>query len=391
VTGEPADGTVPVRLDLPALLPTVSVPAGHLVLLERLGLDAVVAVLGRADGTVQVELPDGSTSAYTLANSADHAALLEQIRSGTAGRVEGRFLMDALLNHGHLAKLEPLWGPSALARPVPFGALVDTLPGKAERYIHRIRLADQAGHISAGAAILPQITRVPSLRAPAAPVLDVPDSTGGTLTASARVRDAFDLRWLLLFALGADLDTPLDERMLDRPQLLRLPNRRDLYPQRGIRLRLRDGSLLAPLAVDAATGAVQLPDRVITAAVTPAAGFDRRVCVWAVALTRDGIPSRVTGPRTAFTGPVPLVVPPLAVGTAAGEDRASWSALTVGAQVALERSTDAGATWERVTPWLPESTTGYSLPAGQAASRRYRLLLRGTRGQLATGSAVTPT
>jgi hypothetical protein len=59
--------------------------------------------------------------------------------------------------------------------------------------------------------------------------------------------------------------------------------------------------------------------------------------------------------------------------------------------VALERSTDAGATWERVTPWLPESTTGYSLPAGQAASRRYRLLLRGTRGQLATGSAVTPT
>jgi hypothetical protein len=238
---------------------------------------------------------------------------------------------------------------------------------------------------------LPQIVRVPSLRALSAPTFDLPNSTDETLTVSARLRDAFDLRWLLLFVVATDVDVPLDERMLDRPQLLRLPNRRDLYPQNGIRLRLRDGTLLAPLAVDATTGTVEIPDRVLSAALNPDPGFDKRVSVWAVAVTRDGIPSRFAGPRTAFTGPRRLVVPALAVQAVTGEDQASWDALTVGAQVALERSTDGGVTWTRVTPWLPESVTDYAVPREAAAARQYRLLLRGARGQIATGSGVTPT
>ena len=69
--------------------------------------------------------------------------------------------MDFLVRFA--AALEPLWA-AALPEPVGFAALTDTLPHKAERYVHRIRLVDAAGHISAGAAIAPQIVRVPSLR-----------------------------------------------------------------------------------------------------------------------------------------------------------------------------------------------------------------------------------
>jgi len=85
-----------------------------------------------------------------------------------------------------------------------------------------------------------------------------------------------------------------------------------------------------------------------------------------------------------------LTVPTLAVQAAGGEDRATWGALSVAAQLALERSTDAGASWERVTPWLPETITDYAVPDGSGAARSYRLLLRSLRGQVATGSAVTP-
>ena len=58
--------------------------------------------------------------------------------------------MDFLMRFA--AALEPLWA-AALPAPVGFGELTDTLPHKAERYVHRIRLVDAAGHISAGAAI----------------------------------------------------------------------------------------------------------------------------------------------------------------------------------------------------------------------------------------------
>ena len=134
--------------------------------------------------------PTARRRATRSPNPDDQAALLAQIRSGTPARVEGRFLMDFLLRFA--AQLEPLW-PAALPAPVAFGALTDTLPPKAERYVHRIRLVDAAGHVSAGAAIAPQIVRVPSLRSPAPPRLDVPSSERTRSRVEARVRDAFDL------------------------------------------------------------------------------------------------------------------------------------------------------------------------------------------------------
>jgi hypothetical protein len=298
VTAEPSGDAVVVTVDPAALLPSAPVPAGHRVQLERIALSTVVSFLGaNADDTIRAELPDGTTTSYTLGNPDDQAALLAQIRTGTPARVEGRFLVDFVLRF--TAALDPLWR-TALPTPVPFGPVSDTLPSDAERHLHRIRLVDAAGHASAGVAVLPQIVRVPSLRSPGPPQLRAPSSRTATLDVEARVRDAFDLAHVLLFADDSDGLAPSDETTHTAAALLRLPNRRDLYPADGIRLRLADGTLLAPTAVlDAAAGAPDPPDRVLTTTLAP--GPRRRVAVWAVALSRDGVPSRLTGPVVALT------------------------------------------------------------------------------------------
>jgi hypothetical protein len=298
VTAEPAGDAVKVAFDLAALLPAAPVPPGHLVQLERIALGAVVSCVGaNADGTIRADLPDGTTASYTLGNPGDQATLHAQIRTGTPARVEGRFLVDFLLRFA--TALEPMWH-AALPAPVAFGAVTDTLPRDAERHVHRVRLVDPASHASAGTAIVPQIVRVPSLRSPGPPELKAPSSRTATLDVEARVRDAFDLTHVLLFTDDQDSLPPPDDTTRIAAQLLRLPNRRDLYPSDGIRLRLADGTVLAPAAIlEAASGAADPPDRVLTVTLAPGPG--RRVAVWGVALTRDGVPSRLTGPVVALT------------------------------------------------------------------------------------------
>jgi hypothetical protein len=384
VTREPVGDAVTVEIDLPALLPAVTIPSGHRVLLERIGLDQVAACMSAtANDEVGAAFPDGTTTTYTQPNPNDQAALLEQIRSATPARVEGRFLLDFLIRFGPQA--EPLWAP-ALPDPVDFAAVTDTLPRKAERYVHRIRLVDAAGHRSAGGAIPPQIVRMPSLRSPAPPRVAAPSSDDDALLVEARVLDAFDLSWVVLFAEVTDAGAAVNGNLRTPAQLLRLPSRRDLYPLDGIRVRLADGTLLEPtLAIEAASGTVEIPDRVLGAMLTP--GYTRRVALWSVAMTRDGIPSRLAGPLVALTGEQPLVVPSLTITTAAGVTTAEWTPLAVPALLSLERSTDGGASWSRVSPWLDTGVTSYELRAA-TGDVRYRLSLRASRGRRATGEAV---
>lgn len=378
VTNEPADERVLVALDLPALLPGAPIPAGFTVILERIGVDAL---LNRAsvqpDGTIGVRLPNDALVTHTLANPADHAAFVEQIQSADGRRIEGRFVMDLLIRH--LDALAPLW-VAALPAPVAWAPATDTLPGKAERYVHRVRLVDQAGHVSAGGAILPQFIRVPSLASPA-PSFKLTGTSTDVVSLVARARDSVDLKWLVVFMLATGDSEAPDQRTLERAQLLRLPNRRDLYPFGGIRVRLADGTLLEPVTViDTETGALEVPDRVITASI--AAGFEKRVSIWLIAMTRDGITSRLAGPQTAFTGAAPLQVPPLTVTVAGGVDQGSWPALPTGVEASIERSVDAGATWMRITPWTTASAV--TLPRTTGA-RDYRLQLRASHGRRAVG------
>jgi hypothetical protein len=213
-------------------------------------------------------------------------------------------------------------------------------------------------------------------------------STSGSLAVVARGRQAFDLEWLVLFSLAVPDPSPLDERVRERPQLLRIPDRRDLYPNDGIRLRLAEGSLLAPVAAVnvRASGTVALPDVLVSATLTP--GFARRLSVWALTMTRDGIPSRVTGPVTAHTGPAPLVVPAMSIAAPSGTDTATWSASPASVELSVERSIDAGSSWTRVSPWMPRTTTSFAIPGN--GPRLYRLVVRDGSGQTAAGSPVTP-
>ena len=254
--------------------------------------------------------------------------------------------------------------------------------------MHRIRIVDAAGHVSAGAAVAPQVVRVPSLRSPSPPQLATAVLDGDRLRVEARVRDAFDVAWVLLFSSDEDAATAANGNIRDAPQLLRLPNARDRYPDDGLRLRLADATLLPPSAViEASAGTVEPPDRVLS--TTIAFGHDRRVALWAVTMTRDGVTSRYAGPHVTTTGPAPLVAPALLVKRSGDIDTARWSAVDPPALVALERSRDGGRSFEQVSPWLGAGVVEYALPAigGQV---RYRLALQGDRARTAAGEAVRP-
>ena len=385
VTDEPRAETVSFQLNLPALLPSVTVPAGHNILLQRFAVGDLIGMIGvNASDQITVQLPDATQATYTLANASDHATFVSQIRNAEPGAIANKFLMDALIRQ--LSHLERLW--QKVQGVWQFTTITDSVAGKAERYFYRVRIVDPAGHISAQGAIVPKVLRVASIRTPAAPRFNVDSSQDDHLDVEVIARDTFDNEWVLIFNLSVAIDQVLDERTLEKAQLLRIPNRRDLYPNHAIRMRLPEGQLLQPAAIgDIQAGTHQIPDRIVNVDLNP--GFDKRVALWAVTMTRDGIPSNFAGPQVVFTGPTPLVVPSLTVTTSAGQDCASWPALTGKAMISVERSTDGGTHWIRVTPWLPSGSTQSNIVA-VAGERYYRLVLKDQRGDKTAGAAFGP-
>lgn len=385
VTNEPTGAGVSLQLDLPALFgTTLDLPPGQPVLLERC---ATAELLGRislaASGQLSFHFSKTDTQAYALDNPTDQAAFTAQLRAGLPPAIEGRFLLDIVNRFG--ARLDALF---ERATPIPqaYGMVDDTLPNKAERYLYRLRMVDAAGHRSAAAAPLPLIVRVPSLRAPGAPALRLRDSADATLRVQATVRKAFDLRWLLLFVDSRPLAEAPGPALTDKAQLLRLPNRRDLYPADGLRLRLADGRLLQPfLSLEVGTGRSEPPNWVLEPTLSLA--YDRRVLVWGVAMTRDGIPSPFAGPVSVTTGPAPVAAPLPTVVTTLSGDHLSWTAPADRAEVSIEKAGSSADDWQRVSPWLPATVTSFAV-AADSGTRRYRLRARGSRGQTTVGGEV---
>lgn len=385
VTSEPTGTAVTIVLDLDALLSAIPIPAGHNVGLERVATHDLAPLLrAGADNRIGVTFPDGSATSYTLANPQDQVDFLQQIRSGNPALIEGRFLLDLLQRFA--ARLTGLW--QGLGAPVPpTGQYVRTAPVKPERYFHRIRVADTADRLSSAGAILPQVVRTPSVRAPSVPDVTLSDSESAVLDVGLRVRAAYDLTHVLAFTQVTE-QAP-DPAAIVGAQLLRLPNRRDLPIADGLRLRLTDGTILAATAVaDLADATVAPPDALLTIPLT--VGHDRHAAVWCISLTRDRIPSPPSGPHLAQSGPAPLVVPTLSVTRQDGADLAVWNEPPATVQVSLECSRDGGASWERASPWLPSAVTQRLMPT-PAGPRRYRLLLRGRRGAPVSGPPVSPT
>jgi hypothetical protein len=105
-----------------------------------------------------------------------------------------------------------------------------------------------------------------------------------------------DTTHALLFAVFSPVNTqPAAQADAD---LLRIPNRRDLYPHDGLRLRLANGTLLVPVAVKSLADVdVTLEgDGTRVAKLTTAATQGSWATLWCYALTRDGVPSFVCGP-----------------------------------------------------------------------------------------------
>src|SRR5690606_11124527 len=243
-----------------------------------------------------------------------------------------------------------------------------------------------AGRLSSAAAILPQIARTPSTRAPGAPEVTLADGAGDVLDIGVRVRAAYDLTHVLAFALVSE--QPPDPAAIAGAELLRLPNRRDLPVADGLRLRLATGAILSAIATaETAGAAIEPPDALLT--IPLAVGHDRHAAIWCVALTRDRIPSPPSGPHLARSGPAPLVMPTLAVMRQDGVDIAGWPSPGAPVQVALERSLDGGTSWERASPWLPATVTERSMRTAERP-RLYRLVLRDRRGVLTPGPPVSP-
>jgi hypothetical protein len=303
VTDEPTGGRpLNVALDAAALLGGGVLPAGARVALDRCPADAILAI-ARADGAnVTLARRDGTKQTVAFPNPGDEAAVLAALGSTHPEQLAGRYLMYLL---GHFDR------PTELLTRVtgdlaPATAATDRVDPRPGRWFYRVRLADDAGAVSEDGAILPVVVRVPSMApAPAPRRVELHATAPDRLTFTVAVEPDPELRWLLVFAhAGAWADGP---PAADGAQLLRIPNRRDLYPGDGLRLRLADGTIVAPALAKAVADAdvTVAADGTRTAALavpvallpSPAQAPFYAQC-WCWALSRDGVPSRPLGPFT---------------------------------------------------------------------------------------------
>jgi hypothetical protein len=297
-TPEPGPEPVHFTLDLTPFLPPAAI-AGR-VRTERVAVAAVLAACRLTDDDRILAIPvappggdAGSTepeSQIPIANPNDRADLAEQIRSGRA-EVDDRF---AVYLAGHHAYRDRLFAPVADALQVA-GPFAETLPPSTGRYVYRVRAADQAGHVSAGAATAAVVVRVPSLRQ-GKPPLKLPSSPEDP-PATMRVQVASDAELTHLVVFMAPIT---GSGAVTTGEIMRVPNRPDLLPAGGMFLRSPEGALLSPTAI-----ALDDPpaDGERTVLVSVPGDPGDRVRVWLATLTSDGIPSIVAGPYS-FVHPV---------------------------------------------------------------------------------------
>jgi hypothetical protein len=229
------------------------------------------------------------------------------------------------------------------------------------------------------------ILRVPSLAVPAPPEKLPRESADFPGTLRLIVPDDGELTHVLTFR-----QVVANGAAADGAELLRVPNRPDLYPGNGIRLRAPDGALLAAQVKDLADPDVIVgADGVRTLQMSFSAGAGERVRVWACALSRDGVPSRLAGPWGLAMPLAPLPVPALVVSGAPPSLTFNWS-WPPGPKytVALQRSAD-GHDWTRVSPLLAASVTShvYAAPGG---AWRYRLVVMSPDGRTSPSNIIEP-
>lgn len=296
VVGDEPGRKVGIGLDGASLLGG-ALPVAAPVALDRCSADAVLAITRiDASGNVTMSRADGSQQTVVFPNAGDEAAVVAALSGDHPERLASRYVLFLLGHFDQPGQLLSRTG-DALA---PAGALTDALDPRPGRYFYRVRPWYACGAVAADGAILPVVVRVPST-APAPAPRWVGLSLDDGLALTIDVDPDSELSWVLLFVNVAPWsDAPSDPA---RAQLVRIPNRRDLYPVNGIRLRLAEGTLLTPVAKSLADPDVAVqPDGSLRATVTsqlPPPGSAPRIAqYWCYALSRDGIPSRGLDPRS---------------------------------------------------------------------------------------------
>ena len=294
VTEEPGDRQILVSLDVGALLPG-ALPAGTPIGMDRCSIDTLFSITSlNASNQVQLAMNDGASQIVTFPNPGDEAEVVATLQSANPERMASRYLMYLATQHLRPDEIFPRISGDILA----YGVVGDRLPPKPARFFYRIRRADALGRVSAGGAILPVVVRVPSNAPPAAPQKVSLSSTPTSASITLRVPGDPDIAWLLVFSTMLPVASPITD--LSGAELLRIPNRRDLYPLNGLRLRYQGSSdLLLPVAKsladpDVTTGA----DGSRSATIHVPAAFGNYVILWTYSLSKEGIPSRLTGPFT---------------------------------------------------------------------------------------------
>jgi hypothetical protein len=382
IAPEPAARPIVFPLDLTDYLAGTGLGAGDLVQPERVSADAVFAAYyAAADGRIMARGEPGESDEEISVPPADRAAIAAALGSADTAALDDRYVVYLAGKHPRRDRLFQ----AATPRPVPLGPLEETLPPKPGRWVYRVRKADAAGHISTGGAMAAMIVRVPTLerggapnRAPAAPD-DPPGLVRLRLPPEPEVTHAF-----LFVQPASTTPGPVGEA-----DILRVPNRPDLYPQ-GIFLLPPTGDPTSPSLVKA------LADPDVTVGED---GFRRvalgpldappgaRLHVWACSVTRDGVPSLLAGPWSVIMPLAPLSAPTLAAVRVAEDLVFTWTWPDAESHdVALEWSAD-GAAWERVSPVLWAEAPRYRLRG--AAAGQYRLLVVSLDGRSAFSDAVT--
>ncbi len=259
-----------------ALRPADHLPPGSAaaprMLLERVPASAVLPRLRVEPSAISLVGADGTVRPWTL--SADDAQML---RDGyAAGRVPDRFL-------AHAAAM--LDGLDTSADPIgiidPSAAIEDTLPNRPSRWLYRLRAVDATSRPSAAGQVLAVVVHVPSAARAVMPTLQSVSVDNGTVTVLVDCRRSVGDVYVFLSA---------DESLATATaSLATIRNRNDLAPVD--RLVVRDAAGRRLAAVPAAPDADGIAE--VTASV-PSGGFV--VHVWAIAVTPDGVPSRLIGP-----------------------------------------------------------------------------------------------
>ena len=291
VTDEPAGRRILVSLDLVALLGG-ALPAGTPVLLERCSSDDVISRVAVSGNSIVLTNPSGAPQTIVFANSADQAAVLATLNSSDPQQLANKYLLHLVVASSEAkAFFTPVSGETQQA-----GAVDDRLAPKPGRFLYFARKADALGHISQDGAILPVVVRVPSTALAATPQRRAMTTAPGSVSLTVAVPADPDTVAALLFAhVDGPAAVPANQT---GAELLRIPNRRDLYPLGGIRLRLADGTLLAPALAKSLADAdvVVETNGTRVATLTTTASHGAWATLWCYAVTRDGIPSYVCGP-----------------------------------------------------------------------------------------------